>query len=131
MVYPIFSLFPAPEYLFAVELAVEIHQPLLEPLEQASDLLELAEIVVDPPRHLVDAGAQPHLLGRLAPFRSRLRRHQLVLLHQVAPLGMEGHEIGDDALHERQSTIRFGESKILARHSTNIRGNAKARRTDA
>src|SRR5437016_13433617 len=118
MVYPIFSLFPAPEYLFAVELAVEIHQALLEPLEQASDLLELAEIVVDPPRHLVDAGAQPHLLGRLAPFRSRLRRHQLVLPHQIAPLGMEGHEIGDDALHGRTATIHLGVTILIAMDRT-------------
>src|SRR2546423_10538378 len=103
-----FSLLPAPEYFFAVELAVEVHQSLLESFEHAADLLELAEVVVDPARHLVDAAAQPHLLGRLAPFRPRLLRHQFVLAHQVAPFGMQRHQIGDDALHERKRAIGVG-----------------------
>src|ERR1043166_8098246 len=111
-----FTLLPAPEDFLAVELAVEVHQPLLEALEYTADLLQLAQEIVDPPRHLVDAGAQPQLLGRLAPFGPRLRRHQLVLVHQIAPFGMQRHQIGDDALHERQSTIGFAESKVFAGH---------------
>src|SRR2546430_17385817 len=112
----LFALLPAPEYFLASELAVEVHQSLLESFEHAADLLELAEIVVDPARHLVDAAAQPHLLGRLAPFRPRLRGDQLVLVHQVAPFGMQRHQISDDALHERQSAICFGESEVFASH---------------
>src|SRR5256885_14409460 len=124
----LFALLPAPEYFLAIELAVKIHQSLLESFEHAADLLELAEVVVDPARHLVDAAAQPHLLCRLAPFRPRLRGHQLVLVHQVAPFGMQRHQIGDDALHERQRAIGFGEGKIFAGHGIKIDGETGRRR---
>src|SRR5881394_1384323 len=126
-----FALLPAPEYFLAVELAVEVHQPLLEAFEYTPDLLELAQVIVDPPRHLVDAGAQPHLLGRLAPFGPRLRRHQLVLAHQVAPLRMQRHQIGDDALHERQRAIGFGEGEIFPGHGVKIGGETGRRRAVA
>src|SRR6266487_3249730 len=98
----LFALLPAPEYFLAVELAVEVHQPLLEAFEYTPDLLQLAQEIVDPPRDLVDAGAQPHLLGRVAPF------------------GMQRHQIGDDALHERQRAIGFSEGEILAGHGIKI-----------
>src|SRR6266487_32109 len=55
----LFALLPAPEYFLAVELAVEVHQPLLEAFEYTPDLLELAQEIVDPPRDLVDAARSP------------------------------------------------------------------------
>src|SRR5256885_138607 len=40
MVYPVLTLLPAPEYLFPIQLSVEVDEPRLEPLEHAADLLE-------------------------------------------------------------------------------------------
>src|SRR5205814_8502974 len=135
---PVLAHFPAPEDLLAVELAVEVNQPLLESLEDAADLLQLEQVVVDLVRDGVDLAAQLDLLGRLAPVGLRLRRDQLVARHEVAPLRVQRHDVGDDALHERKLTIGISETEILAGHKTNIRGNAKdirgkakARRTDA
>ena len=47
---------PAPEDVPAVELAVEIHQPLLHPFEHAADLLQLDDEVVDLARYFVERG---------------------------------------------------------------------------
>src|SRR5438105_2159975 len=128
---PVFSNFPAPEDFFVVQLAVEIHQPLLESLEHAADLLQLDQVVVDLVSDGVDLAAQVDLLRRLAPVGLGLRRDELVARHQIAPLGVQRDDVGDDALHKGKRTIGFDESKILAGHKSNIRGNAKARRTDA
>src|SRR5436309_14872862 len=100
VVYPVLSPFPAPEDFLAIELAVEVHQPLLEPLEHAADLAELNQVIIDLTRDRLDLGAQRHLLGRLAPPGFRLRRYDLVTAHQVAPLGMQGDGVGHDALRD-------------------------------
>src|SRR5882762_2541157 len=107
MLDPLFALFPAPEYFFPVELAVKVDQSRLEPLEHAADLIELEQEVTDLARDVVDAAAQRELLGRLAPFRSGLRGDQLILRHQIAPLGMKGDQVGDDTLHQRKRSIGF------------------------
>jgi hypothetical protein len=114
---PVLALLPAPEDVPAVELAVEVHQPLVEPLEHATDLLELEQIVVDLVRHRFDLGAEPDLLGRLAPFGLGLRRDELVAGHEIAPLWVQRDDIGHDPLDERERTVCFGEREVLARHS--------------
>src|SRR3989449_5760394 len=73
MLDPVFPGLPAPEDISPLELAVEIDQSLIEPLEHAADLRELGEIAIDLARQVADAAAQLHLLRRLAPFRLRLR----------------------------------------------------------
>src|SRR2546429_5386518 len=60
----------------------------------------------------------------LFPYTTLFR--SLVAGHQVAPLGMQGDDVGDDSLHEGKGPIGFGECKVLARHSDNIRGNARS-----
>ena len=64
-------------------------------------------------RDIVDAAAQRELFGRLAPLRPRLRGYELVLRHQIAPLGMEGDQVGDDTLHQGKGTVGFGEGEVL------------------
>src|SRR3989454_12416804 len=109
VVYPVFSLLPAPEDLPSVQLAVEIDEPLLEPLEHAADLLQLEQVVLDLARDGFDFGAQVELLLRLTPVGPRLRGGELVLVDQVTPLGVEGRDIRDDPLHEREGLVGFGE----------------------
>src|SRR3989442_10989266 len=116
MLDPVFPSLPAPEDISPLELAVEIDQSLIEPLEHAADLRELGEIAIDLARHVADAAAQLHLLRRLAPFRLRLRDEQLVLGHEIAPLGMEREDVGHDPLYEGEGSIGFGEGEVLARH---------------
>src|SRR5438309_2343602 len=65
--YPVLSLLPAPEDFSAVQLAVEIDQPVLEPLEHAPDLLQLEQVVLDLARDRLDGAAQVELLLRLVP----------------------------------------------------------------
>src|SRR5882762_8685300 len=113
---PLFALFPAPEHLLPVELAVEVYQSRLEPLEHAADLIELEQEIIDLARDVVDAAAQGELVGRLAPLGAGLSRNQLILSHEIAPLRMEGDQVGDDPLHERERTVCFGKSEIFARH---------------
>jgi len=107
MLDPLFALFPAPEYFFPVELPVKVDQSRLEPLEHAADLIQLEQEVTDLARDVVDAAAQRELLGRLAPFRSGLRGDELILRHEIAPLGMEGDQIGDYPPDERERSIGF------------------------
>src|SRR5438093_7743760 len=59
---PVLAHFPTPEDLLAVELAVEVHQSLFEPLEHAADLLELEQVVVDLPGDRLDLVPQLQLL---------------------------------------------------------------------
>src|SRR5256712_8236456 len=111
VVYPVFSLLPAPEDLPSVQLAVEIDEPLLEPLEHAADLLQLEQVVLDLARDGFDFGAQVELLLRLAPVGPRLRGGELVLVDEVAPLGMQGGDVGDDPLDEREGAVGFGKGE--------------------
>src|SRR5207244_10472859 len=89
VVYSVFSLLPAPEDLPSIELAVEIDEPLLEPLEYAADLLQLEQVVLDLPRDGFDCTAQVELLLRLAPVGPRLRGGELVLVDKFPPLRVE------------------------------------------
>src|SRR5256712_11881472 len=116
VVYSVFSLLPAPEDLPSIELAVEIDQPLLEPLEHAADLLQLEQVVLDLARDGLDCAAQVELLLRLAPVGPRLRGGELVLVDQVTPLGMEGGDVRDDPPHERERFVGFGEGEMLPWH---------------
>src|SRR5207245_1758542 len=109
MIYPVLSLLPAPEDFPAVQLAVEIDEPLLEPLEHAADLLQLQQVVLDLARDGFDFGAQVELLLRLAPVGPRLRGGELVLVDQVTPLGVESGNVGHHSLDERQRAVGFGE----------------------
>src|SRR6266516_185158 len=127
VVYPVLALFPAPEYFLPVELAVKVDQSRIESLEHAADLLELEQEIVDVARDVVDAAAQRELLGRLAPFGSGLRGDELVLRHQIAPLGMESDQVGHDPLHQRESPIGFCKSKVFARHRTNLDAQTRRR----
>src|SRR5258708_15669433 len=116
----LFARLPAPEHVAAVEGAVEIHQPLGKPLEQAADFLELLDVAGDHLRGVLNLRAQCQLLVRLAPLGPSLRRYQLILVDQVAPDGIVGREVGDDALDERQSAVGFGEGEVLADHAMTI-----------
>src|SRR3989449_5518738 len=107
MLDPVFPSLPAPEDISPLELAVEIDQSLIEPLEHAADLRELGEIAIDLARHVADAAAQLHLLRRLAPFRLRLRNEELVLGHEIAPLGMEREDVGHDPLDKGKRPVGF------------------------
>ena len=120
MVYPFLALLPAPEYFFPVQLSVEVDQSRLESLKHAPDLLELEHELVDLARDVVDAAAQRELVGRFAPFGSSLRRHELVLRHEITPCRVERDQICDDALDERESTIGFGEGEVLSGHRRNL-----------
>src|SRR6266516_4494010 len=80
---PFLALLPAPEYLFPIQLSVEVDEPRFEPLEHAPDLLELEHEVVDLARDVVDAAPERELVGRFAPFGSSLRRHEFVLRHEI------------------------------------------------
>src|SRR5256712_9425275 len=122
VVYSVFSLLPAPEDLPPIELAVEIDQPVLEPLEHAADLLQLEQVVLDLVRDRLDCAAQVELLFRLAPIGPRLSGGELVLVDQVAPLGMEGRDVGDDPPHEREGPVGFGEAEVLVRHDGSYAG---------
>src|SRR5260221_12838954 len=108
-----FTDLPAPEHFLAVELSVEVDQSRLEPLEHAADLIELEQEVIDLARDVVDAAPQGELLGRLAPFGSGLRGDELVLRHEIAPLRMEGDQVGDDTLHQGERTVCFSEREVL------------------
>jgi len=135
MVYPVLTLLPAPEYFFPVQLPIEVDEPRLEPLEHAADLLELEQEIVDLTRDVLDTAAQRELLGRFAPLGPGLRGDELVLRDQIAPVRMEGDEVGDDTLHEGERTIGFGQSEILSGHrvkSTRCEVESKThRRIDA
>src|SRR5437870_154336 len=117
VVYSVFSLLPAPEDFPAVQLAVEIDEAVLEPLEHAPDLLQLEQIVLDLVRDRLDCAAQVELLLRLAPVRPRLGGGELVLVDQVAPFGMESGDVCNHSLNERQRTVGFGEREILTEHA--------------
>src|ERR1700675_2999289 len=84
---PVLSCLPAPADLPPVELAVEVHEALLESLERASDLLELFEIAIDLARHAVDLGVHLELLLRFTGLGTGLRRGVLVAVHELAPRG--------------------------------------------
>ena len=116
MFYPVFSLLPAPVDLPSIQLAVEIDEPLLEPLKQAADLLQLEQVVLDLARDGLDGAAQVELLLRLAPVGPRLSGGELVLVDQVTPLGVKRGNVGNHSLNERQRLVGFGEGEILARH---------------
>src|SRR2546428_2128948 len=132
MIYPVLSLLPAPEDRPSIQLAIEIDESLLEPLEHTSDLLQLEQVVLDLTRDGLDCAPQLELLLRLPPVGPRLRGGELVLVDQVTPLGVEGRDIRDDPLHEREGAVGFGEGEMLAAHGTNVTtGNATTRRTDA
>ena len=122
MVYPVLALLPAPEYFFPVQFAVEVHESRLESLEYAADLIELEQEIIDLARDIVDAAAQRELFGRLAPLGPRLRGYELVLRHQIAPLGMEGDQVGDDTLDQGERTVGFGEGEVLSGHIENLLG---------
>src|SRR3989442_8911935 len=117
VVYPVLAHLPAPEDFPAVQLAVEIDEPLLEPLEHTPDLLQLEQVVLDLARDGLDCAPQLELLLRLAPVGARLRGGELVLVDEVAPLGMEGRDIRDDPLHEREGLVGFAEGEVLTRHA--------------
>src|SRR5258706_14307679 len=70
---PVLAQLPAPQDLALAQAAVEIDEPLVEALELAADLLELAQIAVDLPGRRVDLGLQAELLPRRAPLRTSLR----------------------------------------------------------
>src|SRR6266571_4563343 len=123
---PFLALLPAPEYFFPIQLSVEVDEPRFEPLEHAPDLLELEHQLVDLARDVVDTAAQRELVGRFAPFGPSLRRHELVLRHEITPGRVERDQISDDALDERESPIGFGEGEILSGHRMNLLG-AKGR----
>src|SRR5438874_11891657 len=91
---PFLTLLPAPEYFFPVQLPIKVDEPRLEPLEHAADPLELEQEIVDLARDVLDTTAQRELLGRLAPFRPRLRGDELVLRDQIAPVRVDGDEMG-------------------------------------
>src|SRR5437879_11682048 len=109
VVYSVFSLLPAPQTLPSMQLAVEIDQPLLEPLEHAADLLQLEQVVLDLARDGLDCAAQVELLLRLSPVGPCLRSGELVLVDQVTPLGVESGNVGNHSLDERQRAVGFGE----------------------
>src|SRR6266511_5104470 len=73
----VFTRLPAPQDLAPLEAAMEIHQPLLEILEFAADLLQLPQVVVDLPRERVDLRLEVELLFRLAPIRAGPRGDEL------------------------------------------------------
>src|SRR5437879_13523500 len=125
MIYPVFSLLPAPEDLSSIQLAVEIDQPLLEPLEHAADLLQLEQVVLDLARDGLDCAAQVELLLQLAPVGPRLSGGELVLVDQVAPFGVEGRDVGHDPLHEGKRTVSVGEGKILTGHEDNLKATRR------
>ena len=79
-----------------VQAAVEVHQPLLEPLELAADLLELAEAAVDLAGDVVDLSLEVELLARFAPVGTSFGGDELVLRHQVLPSGIVGRDVLDD-----------------------------------
>src|SRR2546426_7389415 len=122
MIDAFFSDLPAPEHLLAVELSVEVDESRLEPLEHAADLVELDQEITDLARDVVDAAAQGELLGRLAPFGSGLCGDELILRHEIAPLGMEGDQVRDDALDEGERTIGFSQREVFPRHENNLLG---------
>src|SRR6267378_1632680 len=109
VVYSVLSLLPAPEDLSSIELAVEIDQPVLEPLEHAADLLQLEQVVLDLARDGFDGAAQVKLLLRLTPVGPRLRGGEFVLVDQVTPLRVERGNVGHYPLHEREGAVGFGE----------------------
>src|ERR1700704_5942654 len=117
---PFLALLPAPEYFLPVQLAVEVDESRLEPLEHAPDLLELEQEIVDLPRHVVDTAAQRELLGRLAPLGPGLRGDELILRHEIAPVRMKGDQVGDDTLDEGERTVGFSQGEVFSGHSTNL-----------
>src|SRR3989442_4783422 len=80
VVYPVFSMLQAAEDLPSIQLAIEIDESLLEPLEHTSDLLQLEQVVLDLARDGLDCAPQLELLLRLAPVGARLRGGELVLV---------------------------------------------------
>ena len=95
---------------------MEIYESLIEALELAADLLELTEEVVDLPCDGVDLRLESDLLLRFAPFRAGLCGYQLILSHKILPLGINAHDVGNDALHQRERAIGFREGEKLVRH---------------
>src|SRR5439155_23997794 len=124
MAYSLLALLPAPEDLSTVQLAVEIDQTFVEPLEDAANLLQLLEIISDLARHVIDAAAQVELLRRFAPFGFGLSGNELVLTDEIAPLGMQRGDIGDDAADERESLVGFGDSKETGHGNKLLDGQA-------
>src|SRR3989442_9229517 len=116
---PVFARFPAPVDLAPVELAVEVHEPHVEPLEHAADLLQLEQGVVDAGGDVLHGAPQRELLLRFAPIGLRLGSGELVAGHQLAPLRVQGADVGDDPLDEGKGAVGFGESEIL-RHGNNL-----------
>src|SRR5437879_12111391 len=117
VVYSVFSLLPAPEDLSSIEVAVEIDQPLLEPLEHAADLLQLEQVVLDLARDGLDCAAQVELLLRLSPVGPCLRGGELVLVDEVTPLRVESGDVCHHSLDEREGAVGFGEREILTGHA--------------
>ncbi len=113
MLDPIFPVLPAPEDFSPLQLTVEIHESLVEALEHAADLRQLLEVAVDLARDVLDAAAQRELLGRFAPVGPRPGRDDFVLRDQIAPLGMQRDQVGDDAPDEGKRTIGFGEGEVF------------------
>lgn len=96
---PLFALFPAPEHIAAVELAVEIDQTLLESLEHATHRLELGKVCRDAARDVLDATAQRELFGRFAPLGAGLGGGEFILRDELAPLWIESSDVRDYLPH--------------------------------
>src|SRR2546428_6567236 len=113
MIYPVLSLLPAPEDLPSIQLAIEIDESLLEPLEHAADLLQLEQVVLDLARDGLDCAPQVELLLRLAPVAPRLRGGLLVLGDLVTQLRIERGDVGNYSLNEREGFVGFGDRDML------------------
>ncbi len=96
---PVLAPLPAPQDLALAQTAVEIDKPLVESLELATDLLELAQIAVDLPSHRVDLGLQVALLLGLAPLGTSLRGDEAVAIDEILPVRVDRQDVLDDALH--------------------------------
>jgi hypothetical protein len=87
---------------------MEVDQTFLKALKNASDLLELEQVAVDPMCHVVNLGAKPALFRSFAPIRPRPRGDELVLIHEFAPPRIQRGDVRDDTADERKGFIRFG-----------------------
>src|SRR4051812_27362941 len=109
----VFAVFPAPQDFALVESSVEIDQAFVEALELAAHLVQLTEIAVDLPGYRIDVRLQVQLLFRLSPLGARLRGDQLVLRHEILPLGIHTHDVLHDSPHERKRAVGLSQRKEL------------------
>src|SRR5512134_1691315 len=127
----VFAIPPAPEYVAPLELAVEVHQAGLEPLEHAAHLVQLADAGGDLARHFIYLTAQRDLLGRLTPVGPSAPGGDLVTVNKLAPSGMELHEVGDDATHQWQRPVGLFEGEVGMRQGLIRLLNGPLRRREA